>query len=190
MKSSKKQIIVVIVILSLLLIIPVVYSCVFFSYRNTFIRKYTQNMTLRTDGGRWYESQIIRSDEMDTIYCYANIPEFFSDNDAMLEFNQADWIVIEEDGDNTSIPREHFKAHIVFPRFFQEPRVWVRMDYFDDNGDIQMAFFNLDTSMHFLNEEEVSSVDREMYEKLKPRLVEVYRGIYDYWGICKLEEFD
>ena len=95
---------------------------------------------------------------------------------------------MDENGNFLGYTNEYCGISIYFRYFTTHWDVNVLQAYFDDNQELQTVTFELDENMQLRNEEEMSAVQKQLYEDMKPRIRELYDKVYNMWGICKVED--
>lgn len=68
--------------------------------------------------------------------------------------------------------------------------VRISLGYKDEDGTIKTVSYELNEKMEFVNPEEVSTVQEALFETMRPRILELYKKIYDTWGIFDPNEVD
>ncbi len=66
----------------------------------------------------------------------------------------------------------------------------IDLGYEDGDGAIKSVSYELNEKMELVNPEEVSTVQEALFEEMKPRILELYKKIYDTWGIFNPNEVD
>lgn len=64
----------------------------------------------------------------------------------------------------------------------------IAIGYEDDEGEIKKISYQLNEKMELVDADSMSTVQEAMFESLKPRILEVYKKIYDMWGIFNPDE--
>ena len=64
----------------------------------------------------------------------------------------------------------------------------ITIGYKDDEGEIKSVSYQLNEKMELVDADDMSTVQEAMFESLKPRILDVYKKIYDMWGIFNPDE--
>lgn len=91
-------------------------------------------------------------------------------------------------GTNNQLMNEYYIVSIDIAQ--SDYVVRISLGYKDKDGTIKTVSYELNEKMEFVNPEEVSTVQEALFETMRPRILELYKKIYDTWGIFNPDEVD
>lgn len=168
----------------LLIIIPLAFLLAYTGYtiwfREHIRHRFTEQMEDNGVGG-----YVVKGDE-ESYYCY--LPEIFWGGYNLGISSVREYIIGDSEVDSSNEVNEYYSVVIPFEFFSRGWNVHIVLGYADENGEIQSVIFDLDEHMNPIDEDSMSAVELQKYEELKPRIEELYRKVYNMWGICNIDE--
>lgn len=177
MKKKKKYWLLIIIPLALLL----AYTGYTIWFRENIRHRFTGQLEQYDDN-----DYMLTTEDHEIYACH--LPAIFWGGQNLELVSPREYIIGDESVDSNREVNEYYSLSIPFEFFSSGWDVHIVMGYADENGEIQSVMFDLDEHMNPINEAEMSAVELQKYEELKPRIEELYRKVYDMWGICNIDE--